>query len=222
SIAPASSWPSISKTFRDWAAASGFVGVVTCEHVPGSLLLQAANPQSPTLTELDVLAECYWRGDRLLAAADLAPLMLEDPRGFRRLREGAEGLLLLLLNGIRWAGAPRSQVIRNKHIATLMDSDPDGMRTAAEILGSAAPTAVRLAEALKRGEWNRALAVRLEIRALARGLAAPMSLARRASFRGGAFRTCPVISLTRTGRKTPPNIEEWLSLMSKSHSVIGL
>lgn len=220
SLAPASSWERIGKAYEDWALSQGFEAVVACRHAPGVLLLQALSAQSDTMTELDICDECHWRGGTLFTADRLAPLMVEDPRGFRCLRSGAQGLFLLLLNGVRRGGRSDVQAIRDKHVIELLESDRDGAISAAQTMGSIAPVAIRLAEAVQQGRWERGLALRLEASALIDAFLSPKILTARVLFRAGAFRTCPVIRATREGRQTPRDIEVWLDAASRSHRVV--
>jgi len=170
--------------------------------------------------ELDLCDECYWRGSVLLTASVVMPLMVEDPRGFHVLRAGAQGLFLLLLNGVQRGGRPDIQAIRDKGLIDLLGSDPDGVLGAARTLGLAQNDAIRLVEAVLNSEWRRALALRLEARAFIRALLSPRPLASRLAFRARAFRKCPVIRATREGRRTPDDIDWWLQAASDSHSVV--
>jgi hypothetical protein len=150
----------------------------------------------------------------------LTPLMVEDPRGFRCLRSGAQGLFLLLLNGVRRGGRADLQAIRDKRVIELLESDREGVIGAARTMGSLAPVAFQLAEAVQQGRWKRSLALRLEARALLKALLGPKLLASQVAFRARAFRTCPVIRATREGLQIPGDIEAWLDSVSSSHPVV--
>jgi hypothetical protein len=219
-LAPASSWLEISNVFEDWAFSNGFTGVVSCRHVPGVLLLMAISPDEPTLSELDVCDECYWRGTLLFTAAQVAPLIVQDPRGFRCLRPGAQGLFLLLLNGVQRSGRQDVQAIKDKQVMELLESDPEGARGAARTLGLGRGAANRLASALRDGGWNRGAALWLELQALVGAVMSPRRIVARVRFRMGPFRTCPVIAATKGGRTTPNDIEGWLETVANRHPVV--
>jgi hypothetical protein len=220
SLAPTSSWLGISDVFEEWAFSNGFTGVASCRHVPGVLLLMAISPDEPALSELDVCDECYWRGSRLFTAAQVAPLIVQDPRGFRCLRPGAQGLFVLLLNGVRRGGKQDVLAIEDKQVRELVESDPEGARSAARTLGFAQGAAMRLAGALRDREWDRGAALWLEAQALTRALMGPRRLVARIGFRIGAFRTCPVVEATKGSWNTPRDLEGWLNVVADTHPVV--
>ena len=76
-----------------WAASQGLGPVVVCRHVPGSLVLVALDPSGGPFAQLDMRGSARLRGAPAFVAEALEPHMVMDPRGFRRLRPGVEGLL---------------------------------------------------------------------------------------------------------------------------------
>jgi hypothetical protein len=169
---------------------------------------------------LDLCADCYWRGAPLFSAEQVAPLMATDRRGFRYLRPGAEGVLLLLLNGIRRGGAADREAIENQLVRELIESDSEGVRAAATVLRVAQDECLTLVDSLRHGTWKRTSALRLELGAIARAVASPRNLASRAVFRAHAFRGCEIIRATRTGRNRPHNLASWLQQVSETHRVV--
>ncbi len=220
SLGRRSSWNEMDRTYRDWAFSNGFTGVVRCEHVPGVLILMAVSGEQPTMSELDVCDECYWRGSRLFTATDVESMMIPDRRGFRMLRPGAQGLFLLLLSGLRRGGRVDRHAIQEKEMRELLSADPEGVLDAARALGHAADDAVRLAHTVLRNGWDRRTAISLEARAITKALVEPVGLIARLGFRIGPFRTCPIIKATRDGRATPKDVDAWLSAANKSHVVV--
>lgn len=219
SLAPVDDWSAITDVFSDWALSNGHTAVTSCRHVPGVLLLMAISPTQSLLSELDVCSECYWRGSPLIEAERISSLTIDDRRGFKMMRPGAQGMFLLLLNGVQRGGRPDERAILGKDLVNLMRSDPDGVAAAASTLGLGRTSALDLVEASLRGTWNRRAAVLLEFRALCRSVFPPRHLTSRLRFRLGPFRTCPIVAATKQGRRTPRDIERWLAWVSRSHVV---
>jgi hypothetical protein len=213
-------WPLIEREFIAWAASAGAGPVVTCPHIPGGLNLVAAPQGMTTLLEMGVKARKIWRGATLFALEDLAPMVEIDPRGFRRLRPGAEGLFKFVLNGTRWSGRPDWNGIREKHVVELLRRDPEGAELALRLLGPGAPALRRAIAAAARGGWDRHAVLALQGCALARGLWSPTMLARRVRFRLTAQRRCPVVaSLLGDHRRIPADRERWLQQVAATHVV---
>jgi hypothetical protein len=218
--APEDDWPAIERAFREWAVEHELGPVIVCRHIPGGLNLVAMPPTSSTLLEVGVKARRIWRGGTLFVLDDLKPLVMLDPRGFRRLRPGAEGLFKLLLNGARWDGGPDWDAMRVKHVATLLRTDPDGVRIAARRFGFAEGAALRGAMHAARGEWDRRSMLTVQAWALIQALQRPHVLASRVRFRFRAKATCPVVStLLRDHRRIPADRASWLRTVALSHAV---
>src|SRR5438067_884447 len=93
SAAPRSAWAGVQDEFRTWAFAAGAGPVIVCRHLPETLVLAACDKGNrERLLQLDV----YDRVARVIRAEDLTGVAELDDQGFRRLRPGAEGLLLLI------------------------------------------------------------------------------------------------------------------------------
>jgi hypothetical protein len=220
--APETDWPLIEREFRQWATEFAFGPVIVCHHIPGGLNLVAVPPTMSTLLELGVKARRIWRGATLFVLDDLKPLMVLDPRGFRRIRPGAEGLFKLLLNGARWNGMPNPDSLRSKRVAELLREDPDGAWMAAQLLGPARGAMLRAAQRVAVGDWDRRAILTVEGWALLRALRSPVITVKRARFRLRAKATCPVIStLLGDHRRIPDDREAWLRRVAASHPVFG-
>ncbi|HEX6536608.1 MAG TPA: hypothetical protein VF041_18625 [Gemmatimonadaceae bacterium] len=219
--APERDWPLIEREFRQWAEERDLGPVIVCHHIPGGLNLIAVPSTMSTLLEVGVKARRIWRGATLFVLDDLKPLMMLDPRGFRRIRPGAEGVFKLLLNGARWTGAPNPAELRRKHVAELLRQDPDGVRMAARLFRPAERAVVRAAERAAEGEWDRGAILVIQTLALARALRTPTVAAKRARFRLRAKATCPVVStLLRDHRRIPEDRDAWLRRVAVSHPVL--
>lgn len=217
SVAPRNAWPRIIDEYRRWAADFGVGPVVVCPHVPGSLLLVACQPGSPSLFELHVLARSSLRGAPLFSAEDLKPLMCLDPRGFRRLRPGAEGLLLLFYNGTRSGGRAAPEVLRARRIDTLLRRDPEGTVLASTLFGTADRHAIKAAQAAEDQDWNRWSVLLVETLITARVLRHPLAVLR-AQLRARRG-LCPVIQALKSGRRAPTDQQAWLQRVAKTHEV---
>lgn len=219
--APEADWPIIEREFRRWAAEQDLGPVIVCRHIPGGLNLIAVPPAMPTLLELGVKARRIWRGATLFVLDDLKPLMVLDPRGFRRIRPGAEGLFKLLLNGTRWTGSPNEEQLRIKHVAELLRLDPEGARMAAFLFRPAQRVVLRAAERAADGDWDRGAILTIQALALLRALRSPSVAAKRARFRLRAKATCPVVStLLRDHRRIPDDREGWLRRVAIDHPML--
>ncbi len=183
--------------------------MIVCRHLPGTLFLVACEPESGRLVELDVYSRLVLRGTAYLEPEELAPLAQLDPRGFRRLRPGAEGLLLLLGNG-----APDARLRES------LASDRDGASRAAALFGRSSHAALLCAEEAAAGRRNRRAMVRWRLGALARVGRAPRLAGARVAFglrRGGR---CPVLAALAAGRRVPADETAWLEDVRRTHLVV--
>ncbi len=218
--APVGEWPVVERCFREWAEEHGVGPVIVCRHIPGGLNLVAVPSDSATLLEMGVKNDKIWRGSPLFEYDDLRPLTDMDPRGFRRLRPGAEGLFKLMLNGSRWDGRPNDEGLRAKHVASLLRQDPEGARMAAKTFGPAERAAVAAAEGAAAGDWNRRAMLAVTAWALLRNLRRPVVLAQRLQFRLLAKQRCPVVAvLLGDERRIPADRDAWLRRASATHVV---
>src|SRR5438093_5925107 len=182
SAAPMEDWETIVLEFRRWAASRALGPVIECRHPPKTMFLLTPDRSTSTLLELDVLGRKYFRGWTLFRAEDLANLSEIDVRGFRRLRPGSQGLILLLGNGLKWGGRPDLESLRKRHVRELLEQDPEGAREAAwafRLPRRAVASAVR---SLLAGEWAVGPMWRIEASAAMRAFGEPAILAKRARF----------------------------------------
>jgi hypothetical protein len=222
SSAPRSQWPMLLAEFGRWASAHELGPVISCPHIPlltHNIALAGAEP----FFELDLMTRKVFLGSTLYEPRDIAPLAEMDPRGFRRLRPGAEGLHKLVNNGARRDGRPREAALRSKHIPELLASDPQGVRQAAALFfGPAERDVLALADAVVRGGWDRRAMLRVEAWSLLRALREPQSVAARARAHL-AVRRCPVLkTIYGGGRRVPAPADAWLAEVARTHRVIDV
>jgi len=225
--APDADWPTIELEFRHWAQEHKVGPVAVCHHIPGGMNLVAVPPGMATLLEVGVKATRIWRGTTLFVLDDLKPLMDWDPRGFRRLRPGAEGLFKLLLNGVRWDGKPNAEGLRSKQVIPLLQQDPGGVYEAARVLGPAQHLAIRAAERVVAGGWDRNAMLAVQFWALLKCARHPTLTINRVRFlmlnRMGLPFTqtlrCPVVAALDDKRRIPVNREQWLMRVAATHPV---
>jgi hypothetical protein len=216
SVSPESDRALIADEFRAWASTNGLLPVVECPHLPGSYLLVAVG-QAPSLIELQLCETALWRSAPLFGADDLMPMMTMDERGFRQLRRGSEGLLLLIHNVLRRGGAMDGLALSHKGIVKMLRDDPQGLEMAARIFSSEQEAALGLARAASAGDWNRRLAVRLELWAARRAAMHPRLALARIRYRMG--QTCPVTTALSRGRRIPDEPDGWLQHVAQSHAI---
>jgi hypothetical protein len=223
SAAPGEEWKLLSERHEHWAASNQAIAAIACSHVPDLLILIAVFPRLEKMLQLDLFAHCSWRGSRLFSAEQLTPLMVEDPRGFRRLTPGAEGVLLLLLNGVRWGGRPDVGALGEKRVWDLLQEDPAGVAAAADVVGAPGEV-MRAVTAYREGDWARLALLSLETRAVIRSLIRRRALARRVVFRSGLHaRICPVDQALRNDRRVPANLGKWfqsIRSMGPTHRLV--
>jgi hypothetical protein len=220
SAAPADAWDAIVREFRSWAKANELGPVTTCRHVDGVLFILALDRQSGSFVELDVNAKKYFRGWTMFRSEDLAPLMEIDARGFRRLRPGAEGVMLLLGNGTLWGGRPNPEGLRRKRVSEALRRDPAGVAaTASRLFGRADGALVRAADRAARGEWDRRSMLGVEAWAVANALAEPGVVVGRLRSRP-IKKTCPVLRTIFTdNRRVPTDFDAWVERVREAHPV---
>ncbi|MBA3583053.1 MAG: hypothetical protein H0W36_00740 [Gemmatimonadetes bacterium] len=217
-VASMEEWDEIEAEFRQWAAGEGLGPVFACRHVPGSLFLVAVDRETSTFLQLDVRGRATFRGSTLFTARDLAPLIEQDRRGFRRLRPGAEGLLKLVGVGVRRGGRPRPKALAKEQVVELLARDPTGVRLTAHLFGMASGAVLAGASGLIEGRWNRRAMLLVEARAAVRALLQPVSVIDRLRERR-AKKRCPLL---RAGivhkRRIPGHPAAWLAEVERKHS----
>jgi hypothetical protein len=220
SLSPRRYWPAIAQCHAEWAFAHDASIVIRCPHVPGVLLTATIFPGVDQMAQFDIWGDCFFRGSRIFTATDLVPLMIDDPRGFRRLRPGAEGLFLLVLNGIQRGGRPNESAIRDKRIPELLRADAEGVLQAAQLFGRLKDPIVRAAGAAERGSWDLGAVRRAELGFAVRSFFAPGILSRRLLFRVGALRHCPIVTGLLQERRVPEDLDAWLEIVARRHQII--
>lgn len=204
------------REFSRWASAHEMGPVFTCHHLPGSVLGVALRDRRE-LVELQLCERAVFRGSTLFTARELGPLMIMDHRGFRRLRPGSEGLLLLFHNALRRGGRASTDGAKAHRLLELMREDPDGMEAATAIFGPRRHDARRVAVAALEDSWDQGSALRVETWAVARGIQdIPLVLAR-AVYRTRGGRYCPLLPVLRRGRMLQTDADAWLKRAIRTH-----
>lgn len=220
SLADPACWPAIEAEFRGWAAAHGLNHVIVCPHVPQGPHFIAFGLGTRHLVQLDVKERATFRGSTLVSWRQLLPLCEMDPRGFRRVRPGAEGVIKLLSNGLLPGGRMNAVGMQKKRVAELLAADPEGVRLIARLFGPAAGSLVRGADAVVRGGWDRTAMRVVEAWCLARAVAEPRTMLSRLGFRYHGGKRCPVIqTIRRDDRRIPDDVEAWLREVRRTHAV---
>ena len=205
--------------FARWATKNDMAPIIVCSHLPGSVLSVAIR-DGHELVELQLCEQAIFRGSTLFTAEELRPLMVMDPRGFRRLRAGSEGLLLLFHNSMGRGGVSLLEGEKARRPLELMRSDPDGAEAATAVFGQVRKHARGVAVAALEGRWNRRAAVVVEAWAIARAFSGPRLFAARARYRMNNAR-CTLLPALRGGRYLRGNIDEWLARVLKMHERAG-
>jgi hypothetical protein len=221
SSAPTRDFGRVRDVFVEWSRDQRLGPVVDCRHIPRVMFLAALDPERPTFFELDVLGRKYFRGAPLFVAEQLVPMSALDPEGFRRVRPGVEGVILLVGNGMRRGGAENRQGLQRRGVPALLAGDPEGVQMAAALFGPVAGSLLRLADAVARDDWDRPAARHLELWAVAKAAAAPAIPAGRAKLRLWSKRHCPLLrSVFFEDRRLPADRDAWLAEVSRTHVVL--
>jgi hypothetical protein len=217
--APAEVWEDIEDIFREWAREQQLHRVIACRHIPRTLNLIGVSDDFPDLLQLEVKGLTTFRGSTLFRAEDLLPLTHMDPLGFRRLRNGPEGLFKFITNGVRRGGEPHHEWLVSKQVMELIESDLEGMRAAANVFGHASTWILAAVESARRGEWDRSSLRKVETAAWLKTLRQPHILAERIWFRVARKPFCPLLKTIYQHDRVPPaNRNEWLARVEKAHA----
>jgi hypothetical protein len=221
SLAPPRDWPAIELEFRQWAAENGLSPVIVCRHVPQGPHFIALQEGSPYLMQLDVKIRGTFRGSTLIDVPSLLELSEMDAEGFRRVRPGAEGMIKLACNATRRGGRRNDGGLRQKGVAELLRSDPEGVRVAAALLfGPAEKAALAAADAVVQGEWDRRAMLIVEGWSLLRSAAEPWVPLSRAWFDAVGKKRCAVLHVIREeNRRIPGERAAWIGEVAKRHRV---
>ena len=220
-IAPVAEWHAVEQHFCAWAEAHGLSAVVSCNHRPGVLELVALGTGEKPVYQVEVLGFRHFRGARLYRAEDLSAALEMDPRGWRRLRPGAAGVVKLLPNGVTWSGGLKWRGAKAQRVLTLLRDDPEGVRAAARAFGSVQGLVATAAARAGQGRWSRSRMSLIGLWALLRGLAHPKSFVARAGFRFRRDR-CELLATVKNQELVRSDPEEWLSRVAADHDVTWL
>ena len=219
SFASPSDWNTIESEVRTWALLHRLGPVIVCTHIPGGLNLVVPDGDSPYLFEISVKERKLFRGSALFTYEQLLPFLRMDPRGFRCVAPGVEGVLKLLLNGTRRGGAKHAAGLQEKNVLELLREDPEGARRAVDAIGGVgAPALQRAVDAATAGGWARGAMAIVEGRAALRMLAEPAMTIRRVRFVASTRYPCPVVhALLGNARYIPGARDRWLSDVALTH-----
>jgi hypothetical protein len=209
----------VEDAFTRWAVERGLRPVFRCDHAGGLMgVLVAVDRANGTIVELDLTWRKTYRGSTLFRAKDVIPLLEDDPAGVRRIRPGAEGVLLLFHNGVRAGGRRNGDGLSARHVSELLARDPAGVDAGARLFQPAANAARRAARAVVTGGWDRPAVLAVELAFAGRAAFGPLGVARRVWFRAVTKRRCPIIRVAYTpGRSLPTDVEGWLRETIGSH-----
>lgn len=216
SISPAADREALLSEFSRWASTSGMGPRFVCHHLPGSVLGVALRRPNE-LVELQLCEKAMFRGSTLFSAKELAPMMLMDQRGFRRLRPGSEGLLLLFHNAMKRGGGPLWGSEKVERLLRLMKDDQVGMEKATHLFGPVQKHAERLATAALDGGWARVSALRIEMWSMGRAVKEPRLLVARATYRVDR-RRCPLLPVLRRGRRLEGDVDAFVTRALLTHA----
>jgi hypothetical protein len=221
SFAPARDWPAIETLWLEWVRAEGLGPAIVCRHVPQGPHFVALD-DSPWLVQFDVKVRGTFRGSTLIDVEDLIALAEIDPRGFRRIRPGAEGVLKLLYNGMRLGARPDPRGLEAKRVVELLRADPAGAEeAAARLLGPTRHAMNRAVDAVIEGGWDRRSLAKVEAWSALRSLAEPHVAASRLFFGLVLVKRCPVLRvIRRDDRRVPDDRREWLAEVRRTHQMI--
>jgi hypothetical protein len=215
SISPPSDRDELLHEFSQWALSDGMGPEFVCHHLPGSVLGVAVRERRE-LVELQLCEQAMFRGSTLFTARELSPLMVMDRRGFRRLRPGSEGFLLLFHNAMKRGGRSALHGEKVGRLMNLMRDDPEGMEAATHLFGPVQKRARRLAASALDGGWERSSAVLVEIWAMARVLKDPRLSLARATYQT-RDRQCPLLPVLRRGRRLEGDVDAFLAGAARTH-----
>ncbi len=207
---------------RRWATAAGFWPVVACRHVPDAMFVIALDGANEFF-QLTVRSRAIFRGATIFRADDFVSLTEVDPRGFRRPRPGAEGLLKLLIKGLDWGGRPRWQNLESEFVLELIGRDTNGVRDAAALFKPADLALVSATGTFRNGRWNRVAILAVELTCGLKALDQLSVGVRRARLRAYGRKRCPVIQASiGNGRRPPKDYSAGWSRVADSHEMSEL
>jgi glycosyltransferase involved in cell wall biosynthesis len=223
-VAPEHDLPSITRDANMLAKrVLGATQSIVCDHVPNVRLQFFVCPDDLTqLFEFDVWTRPSRGSASWANPTDVAALSTVGEYGIRKLRPGAEALMLLVYAGLSWRGTDRLAGADRQSVLTNLAADPDGAYAACRVLPPwpARQPLCRLVGSVRGGSWS----VRHARQAMAgfalSGLARPRYMARQGQLRVQYLRRqeCLMFELMRRhGRRVPPSGVESL-LFAARHS----
>jgi len=209
----------VEEAFVEWAVENQLRPVFRCGHASGLMrVLVAVDRERGSIVELDLTIRKTYRGSTLFRADEIVALLERDPAGFRRIRPGAEGVLILFHNGVLPGGRANPTALSARKVVQLLAGDPEGVRFGVTLFEPPAGAARRAVAALLAGSWDRPAVASVELAFLARAALDPVGLARRVWFRTITKRRCPIIRVAYTsGRRLPVDADSWATRTAATH-----
>lgn len=219
-IAPRSEWEGVRIVVKAWAAEAGLGPVIVCPHIPDAVFFFVVDRSEQDFLQLDVRDRVTFRGSTVFQPHDVVHLMAMDPRGFRSLRAGAEGLVKLVVSGTAPGGRPKPKTLRKENVIELLASDSEGMRKAASsVFGRVESAALAGAEAALAGGWDRRAMATVETFYTLKGVTEPATVVGRLRARR-AKKNCPVMRTSlENGRRIGNDVDGWLNEVARTHRV---
>lgn len=219
-VAPRSEWEGIRILVQSWAAQVGLGPVIVCRHMPNAEFFLTVDRSVPDFLQLDVRDRATFRGSTVFEPSDIAPLMEMDPRGFRRLRAGAEGLVKLVISGTAPTGRPKPRTLKKENVIELLESDPAGMHAAAaSVFARVEDSVLAGANAAMRGGWNRRAMAIVEARYLLKGMTEPGTVVGRLRARR-VKKDCEIMRTSLGARRRiQGDVDDWLQRVARGHRV---
>lgn len=219
SFAPRSAFPAIERRFRAWASERGLQTVIVCRHNWRGPNFVAIRPGDSFLFSLDVKIGRLFRGSFLVTVDDAHEFAVMDDLGYRRMREGAEGALKLLFNGMAHGGVQNEAGFQVKGILEALRADPAGAMAASRLAGIAAPALRSGIRAVLGGRWSRRDMAAVEAWCLLRSVRRPDHIIRQLHWRRVSVPSCAVARLQR--RQMPGDRAAWMQAVADTHPVDG-
>ena len=216
SFASRSDFPEIEDRVRVWSAEHGLRFVTVCRHNWRGPIIVAIREGDPYLFSLDVKVGRLLRGSMLIDVDDAHDFQVMDDLGYRRVREGAEGVMKLLYNGMRRGGSKNEAGFQQKGVLEALQADPAGAMEASRLVGMAAPALRSGIRAVLDGGWSRRDMAAVEAWCFIRSAARPDYVIRQWHWRHSEVPRCAISQLT--ARRMPDDVPGFLRAVAETHA----
>jgi hypothetical protein len=216
SFASRSDFPDIEDRVRVWSAENGLRFVTVCRHNWRGPIIVAIRDGDPYLFSLDVKIGRLFRGSMLIDVDDAQSFAVMDDLGYRRVREGAEGVMKLLYNGMYRGGAKNEVDFEKKGVLAALQADPAGAMEASRLVGMAAPALRSTIRAVLDGGWSRRDIAAVEAWCFIRSAARPDYVIRQWHWRHMEIPRCAISQLK--ARRMPDDVDGFLRAVADTHA----